>query len=31
MGELVEVGPTPQVFTNPADRRTGDYITGHFG
>lgn len=31
MGEMVEVGPTGQVFTNPADRRTGEYITGHFG
>jgi phosphate transport system ATP-binding protein len=31
MGELVEVGITTQVFTNPADQRTGDYITGHFG
>jgi phosphate transport system ATP-binding protein len=31
MGELVEVGPTSQVFTNPTHHRTGDYITGHFG
>ncbi|MBM4018732.1 MAG: phosphate ABC transporter ATP-binding protein [Planctomycetes bacterium] len=31
MGELIEVGPTVQVFTNPAHRRTSDYITGHFG
>jgi len=31
MGELVEAGPTRQIFTNPADRRTSDYITGHFG
>ncbi len=31
MGELVEVGPTQQVFTNPAHQRTNDYITGHFG
>lgn len=31
MGEVVEVGPTQRVFTNPADKRTKDYITGHFG
>jgi len=31
MGELVEVGPTRQVFTNPTHHRTSDYITGHFG
>jgi phosphate transport system ATP-binding protein len=31
MGELVEVGDTPWVFTNPADRRTADYVTGRFG
>jgi phosphate transport system ATP-binding protein len=31
MGELVEIGPTAQVFTNPAHGRTSDYITGHFG
>jgi len=31
MGEMVEVGPTTQLFTNPADRRTSQYITGHFG
>jgi phosphate transport system ATP-binding protein len=31
MGELVECGPTTQVFTNPSSRRTSDYITGHFG
>jgi len=30
-GELVEVGPTVQVFRNPHDRRTEDYITGRFG
>lgn len=31
MGEMVECGPTRQIFTNPAHHRTGQYITGHFG
>jgi phosphate transport system ATP-binding protein len=31
MGELVEVGPSNVVFTNPHDKRTEDYITGRFG
>jgi phosphate transport system ATP-binding protein len=30
-GELVEVGPTPQIFTNPRDSRTEEYVTGKFG
>ena len=30
-GELVEVGATVQVFRNPSDSRTEDYITGPFG
>jgi phosphate transport system ATP-binding protein len=30
-GELVEFGPTEQIFTNPRDKRTEDYITGRFG
>ncbi len=30
-GHLVEFGPTEQIFTNPKDRRTEDYITGRFG
>jgi phosphate transport system ATP-binding protein len=30
-GELVEYGPTVEVFRNPRDRRTEDYITGRFG
>ncbi|MDQ2651452.1 MAG: phosphate ABC transporter ATP-binding protein, partial [Chloroflexota bacterium] len=31
MGVLVEVAPTRQLFTNPSDSRTEDYITGRFG
>ena len=31
LGELVEFGPTDQVFTRPATPRTSDYITGRFG
>ena len=30
-GVLVEYGPTAQLFTNPKDKRTEDYITGRFG
>jgi len=30
-GVLVEYGTTSEVFTNPKDRRTEDYITGRFG
>jgi len=30
-GELVEFGPTDELFSNPKDRRTEDYITGRFG
>lgn len=31
MGELVELGATNELFTNPHDQRTEDYITGRFG
>ncbi|HEX3605007.1 MAG TPA: phosphate ABC transporter ATP-binding protein PstB [Candidatus Dormibacteraeota bacterium] len=31
VGELVEMGPTVELFSNPKDRRTEDYITGRFG
>ncbi|WP_316858878.1 phosphate ABC transporter ATP-binding protein PstB [uncultured Cohaesibacter sp.] len=31
LGNLVEEGPTDQIFTNPVDQRTQDYITGRFG
>ncbi|HMH27636.1 MAG TPA: phosphate ABC transporter ATP-binding protein PstB [Steroidobacteraceae bacterium] len=31
MGELVEIGPSSQIFTSPKNRKTDDYITGRFG
>jgi phosphate transport system ATP-binding protein len=31
LGVLVETGDTEQIFTNPVDKRTQDYITGRFG
>ena len=31
MGNLVEVGPTKEIFTNPKSKITEDYITGRFG
>ena len=31
LGRVVEVGDTAQIFTNPHDPRTRDYITGRFG
>ena len=31
LGELIEVGDTPQIFTNPRVQRTQDYITGRYG
>jgi phosphate transport system ATP-binding protein len=31
VAELVEFGPTSQIFTTPRDRRTEDYITGRLG
>jgi phosphate transport system ATP-binding protein len=30
-GDLVEVGPTDKLFTNPDDERTEQYVTGKFG
>ena len=30
-GEMIEYGPTRQVFTTPEEKRTEDYITGRFG
>ena len=31
LGELVEFGKTENIFTNPKDKRTEDYITGRYG
>jgi phosphate transport system ATP-binding protein len=31
MGELIESGPTPKIFTVPKQKRTEDYVTGRFG
>jgi len=31
LGEMIEFGETDRIFTNPADSRTEDYITGRFG
>ena len=31
MGKLIEFDKTEKIFTNPADKRTEDYITGRFG
>ncbi len=31
LGELVEIGPSGEMFTSPKNRRTDDYITGRFG
>jgi phosphate transport system ATP-binding protein len=30
-GELIEIGPTAQLFTRPAQKRTNDYLMGQFG
>jgi phosphate transport system ATP-binding protein len=31
MGEVVEFADTNTIFTNPAQKRTEDYITGRYG
>ncbi|NDH49175.1 MAG: phosphate ABC transporter ATP-binding protein [Proteobacteria bacterium] len=31
LGEIIEVGDTDQIFTNPKEKLTEDYITGRFG
>ena len=31
MGKVIEVGTTEQIFKNPTNNMTQDYITGRFG
>jgi phosphate transport system ATP-binding protein len=31
LGDLIEYGRTPELFSRPRDKRTEDYITGRFG
>ncbi|MCC7299511.1 MAG: phosphate ABC transporter ATP-binding protein [Verrucomicrobia bacterium] len=31
LGDMIEFGPTDSIFTNPADKRTQDYISGRYG
>jgi phosphate transport system ATP-binding protein len=31
MGEMIEFGESPSIFTRPVDKRTEDYVTGRFG
>jgi phosphate transport system ATP-binding protein len=31
MGSLIEFGATSQIFTQPKEKQTEDYITGRFG
>ena len=31
LGKLVEYSDTPELFTNPREKHTNDYITGRFG
>ena len=31
VGQMVEYGATGEIFTNPQDKRTEDYVTGRFG
>jgi len=31
LGDMIEFGPTEQIFTNPEDKRTQDYISGRYG
>jgi phosphate transport system ATP-binding protein len=30
-GVMVETGPTSEIFSNPKDKRTENYVTGRFG
>jgi phosphate transport system ATP-binding protein len=31
LGELIEIGPSNEIFTAPKNRKTDDYVTGRFG
>lgn len=31
LGDMVEFGPTPELFSRPKDKRLDDYLTGRFG
>ncbi len=31
LGDLIEYGNTDQIFTNPRQKQTEDYITGRYG
>ncbi len=31
LGEMIEFGNTDQIFTNPEEKQTEDYITGRYG
>ena len=31
LGDMVETGPTKQIFSEPNDKRLADYLTGRFG
>jgi len=31
LGNLIEIGATNELFTNPKQKRTEDYITGRYG
>jgi phosphate transport system ATP-binding protein len=31
LGKVIEVGPTAQIFTNPREKQTREYVTGRFG
>jgi phosphate transport system ATP-binding protein len=31
MGDMIEMGPTEQIFTAPKEQKTNDYISGRFG
>jgi len=31
LGDLVEFGPTVRIFENPKDKRTEEYVSGHYG